>query len=364
MEQTDALVNAWKEHIDEVDNYISPETWRKILRMVNKKGPTKTIRQAKKKIRNLKDRYKVLKSQNRGFSVRHLQKYNYIFDDITGSKLDDLPETKTPKSRLEDSRPVSMAAKSPGEDRVVSNDLDDEMDGSNQAETEEEANSTKNRNSRDLPAGPSIPGPSQTITNAEERRTDKAAEGGGKRPHESRLSKFRRDDEINALASLRGTEAVVTTVSGRDMNGCEAGLKNAAEPSKRSFIQKEAPSKRLRPSLPERIPDRLQDRIPDRIPNRSQPVASSSVARTDGSKLRRGKKRKGGAASQLTAVLKAMQKQQEDLTKQFLEGLQKIEEESRKHTEQMILKVAKIFVDGKVPTSNEGSVNSVEEKHE
>ena len=64
--ETDALVYAWRDCFLELDSAKSPIAWRKILETVNQKGNgTKSLDQIKKKVRNLKDRYKEAKAKNK-----------------------------------------------------------------------------------------------------------------------------------------------------------------------------------------------------------------------------------------------------------------------------------------------------------
>ena len=56
--QTKTLVNQWKQYFQELENSKQHSAWIKIKYAVNKKGPAKTLRQIKDKIRNLKDAYK------------------------------------------------------------------------------------------------------------------------------------------------------------------------------------------------------------------------------------------------------------------------------------------------------------------
>ena len=56
---------------------------------------------------------------------------------------------------------------------------------------------------------------------------------------------------------------------------------------------------------------------------------------------------KSAASNQLINFLEEMEKQQQDSMSQFLEGIKKIEDESSKHTENTLLKIAKVFVKGR-----------------
>ena len=97
--QTDALINSWRECFVELESHKNAEAWRRILSAVNKKGSNKTMEQAKKKLRNLKDRYKEAKEKSKkSGEARNLPKYFDIFDDVLGTRslvrLEEVRETQ------------------------------------------------------------------------------------------------------------------------------------------------------------------------------------------------------------------------------------------------------------------------------
>ena len=74
-EQTDTLVASWRECFVQLESHKNHEAWRKIIAAVNKKGSAKTVSQGKKKLQNLKDRYKDAKSKHkRSGKARNLPK--------------------------------------------------------------------------------------------------------------------------------------------------------------------------------------------------------------------------------------------------------------------------------------------------
>ena len=86
-EQTDAMVNAWRESFVELESHKNPAAWRRIQEAVNKKGEEKTLEQVKKKLSNLKDRYKEAKEKNkRSGAARNMPKYYDVFDDVLGTR--------------------------------------------------------------------------------------------------------------------------------------------------------------------------------------------------------------------------------------------------------------------------------------
>ena len=62
---------------------------------------------------------------------------------------------------------------------------------------------------------------------------------------------------------------------------------------------------------------------------------------------KKNKTSKSAASNQLVKFLEEMQKQQQDSMSQFLDGIKKIKDESRQHTENTLLKIAKVFVKGR-----------------
>ena len=97
--QTDTLVNCWRECFVELESHRNAEAWRRILSADNKKGSSKTLEQAKKKLQNLKDRYEEAKEKNKkSGEARNLPKYFDIFDDVLGTRslvrLDEVRETQ------------------------------------------------------------------------------------------------------------------------------------------------------------------------------------------------------------------------------------------------------------------------------
>ena len=58
------LVSLWQENIGVLESTCSHEMWFKIKAAVDNLGPTKTIKECKDKMRNLKDAYKRAKESN------------------------------------------------------------------------------------------------------------------------------------------------------------------------------------------------------------------------------------------------------------------------------------------------------------
>ena len=96
LEETDALVYAWRDSFVELESHKNPAAWRKIVEAVNKVGDGKSTDQAKKKLRNLKDRYKEAKNKNkRSGSARNLPKHYNVFDKVLGTRsVIQLPEVR------------------------------------------------------------------------------------------------------------------------------------------------------------------------------------------------------------------------------------------------------------------------------
>ena len=86
-EETDALVNAWRDAFVELESHTNPVAWKCIQESVNAKGGGKTLDQIKKKLSNLKDRYKEAKEKNkRSGESRDTPKYYDVFDDVLGTR--------------------------------------------------------------------------------------------------------------------------------------------------------------------------------------------------------------------------------------------------------------------------------------
>lgn len=86
--ETDALVYAWRDSFVELESAKSATAWRRILETVNEKGNgRKTLEQVKKKLRNLKDRYKEAKAKSkRSGEAGSFPKYFEIFDEVLGTR--------------------------------------------------------------------------------------------------------------------------------------------------------------------------------------------------------------------------------------------------------------------------------------
>ena len=213
--QTDTLVNSWKEEFDELENNRNPLAWKRILRDINYKGGKKSMDQLKKKLRNLKDRFKEAKKRSKSSrGRRHFPKYYDIFNDLLGAR--------------EDAREEERERRRYSNEHLVPNQID--------------------HNIIQLPAEP-----------------------------------------------LLETQQEGSVVSAE---------------------------------------------IPKNIVKTSEKVEQKEML------LRRTKRRKAsksGASAQLIDFLGQMQHQQEESMKLFLEGIEKIEEKSRKHTEETLLKIANIF---------------------
>ena len=84
--ETDALVYAWRECFVDLESHRNPLAWKRILAAVNKKGK-KTLDRAKKKLRNLQDRYKEAKEKSkRSGEARNLPNYFDVFDEVLGTR--------------------------------------------------------------------------------------------------------------------------------------------------------------------------------------------------------------------------------------------------------------------------------------
>ena len=86
-DQTNVLVKKWKEYFDELESSRQYSAWLKIKSAVDEAGPTKSIKQCKDKLRNLKDAYKLARDNNKrtGASPNYSPFYD-DFDEIFGSR--------------------------------------------------------------------------------------------------------------------------------------------------------------------------------------------------------------------------------------------------------------------------------------
>ena len=78
--QTKTLVYLWKEHIRDLQTSKQHLIWIKIKTAVNEKGPGKTLKQLKEKIRNLKDAYKAACDNNK--KTGGSPTYSLYFEDF------------------------------------------------------------------------------------------------------------------------------------------------------------------------------------------------------------------------------------------------------------------------------------------
>ena len=86
-EETDALVNAWRDAFVELESHKDPVAWKCIQESVNAKGGGKTLDQIKKKLSNLKDRYKEAKEKNkRSGESQNTPKYYDVFGNVLGTR--------------------------------------------------------------------------------------------------------------------------------------------------------------------------------------------------------------------------------------------------------------------------------------
>ena len=85
--QTASLVEAWKENYNDLLTCKQATAWLKIQSKVNEYGSTKSTKQIKTKIKNLKDSYKNAKENNKksGASPQYSPFY-HDFDDILGTR--------------------------------------------------------------------------------------------------------------------------------------------------------------------------------------------------------------------------------------------------------------------------------------
>ncbi|XP_065065190.1 uncharacterized protein LOC135691266 [Rhopilema esculentum] len=213
--QTDTLVNSWKDEFDELENNRNPLAWKRILRDINRKGGKKSMDQLKKKLRNLKDRFKEAKKRSKSSrGRRHFPKYYDIFNDLLGAR--------------EDAREEERERRRYSNEHLV---------------------------------------PNQT--------------------------------EYNII-----------------QEPAEPLLETQQEGS---VVSAEIPKNNVKTS------EKVEQK--EMLPRRTK----------------RKKASKSGASAQLIDFLGQMQRQQEESMKLFLEGIEKIEEKSRKHTEETLLKIANIF---------------------
>ena len=63
--QAEVLVSLWVENFEALESSRCNQVWPKLVNKVCSPGPTKTLRQCKVKIRNLKDAYKTYKDENK-----------------------------------------------------------------------------------------------------------------------------------------------------------------------------------------------------------------------------------------------------------------------------------------------------------
>ena len=85
--QTKTLVYLWKEHFRDLQTSKQHLIWIKIKTAVNEKGPEKTLKQLRNKIRNLKDAYKAARDNNKktGASPTY-SPYFEDFDEVLGTR--------------------------------------------------------------------------------------------------------------------------------------------------------------------------------------------------------------------------------------------------------------------------------------
>ena len=134
--ETDALVYAWRECFVDLESHRNPLAWKKILEAVNKKGK-KTLDQAKKKLRNLKDRYKEAKERSkRSGEARNLPNYFDVFDEVLGTRS---------LVQLGEVRETNFVSQADDQGSRISNDNDAEpvKTGSEASETPQDAGQDK-----------------------------------------------------------------------------------------------------------------------------------------------------------------------------------------------------------------------------
>ena len=79
-EQTKMLVVLWKENIDDIESARQHAVWLKIKEAIDKLGPSKTVKQLKSKIKNLKDAYKQARDNNKMTGRSPI--YSPFYDDF------------------------------------------------------------------------------------------------------------------------------------------------------------------------------------------------------------------------------------------------------------------------------------------
>ena len=85
--QTSVLVNMWAENIQQIESSRSYEAWQKIKREIDNNGPSKSVKQIKTKLRNLKDAYKKAKENNKTSGASpEFPPFFEEFDTILGSR--------------------------------------------------------------------------------------------------------------------------------------------------------------------------------------------------------------------------------------------------------------------------------------
>lgn len=229
--------------------------------------------------------------------MRHLQKYNYIFDDISSSKLDDISDARNCRS-IEHTETVTKSSSKPdtGKDCIGI----DELRGNASASQPKTARPNKHESrSPDL---------SPTVENRQKKATNGLDENCLSLHH-------------IATAKASPVQGTVSTTDG-----------TLSVPPENGVIEGRFGSNEVEIVVPEQ----------KNQANAGFPARKFGVPRPK--KARKLRTTKDGTTRQLMAFIKSMQKQQEELTKQFLEGMQRIEEESRKQTEKMLIKVANILV--------------------
>ena len=85
--QTKTLVAMWKENLNDIESGKANMVWIKIKAEVDKYGTTKTVKQCKTKIRNLKDTFKKAKENNqKSGSAPNFPEFYDLFDDAIGHR--------------------------------------------------------------------------------------------------------------------------------------------------------------------------------------------------------------------------------------------------------------------------------------
>ena len=87
VQQTDVLVNAWKDAFVQLESHKNPKVWKSILLKVNEAGEKRTVDQIKKRINYLKDKYKDAKAKNlKSGGARNNPMYYDKFDEVLGTR--------------------------------------------------------------------------------------------------------------------------------------------------------------------------------------------------------------------------------------------------------------------------------------